>query len=83
MTRGVLPWRVGRSLGRSVYDGADQFMGLLDTQVLAERVVEAVNGVPIQAARLTTAERLLARVRDIEARLPAELAADVRAWFDP
>lgn len=37
------PWRVGRKLGRTVYDADDQLLGLLDTRELALLVVAAVN----------------------------------------
>jgi hypothetical protein len=40
---GTLPWRVGRSIGRTLYDADDEFVGLLDTRELATRVVAAVN----------------------------------------
>jgi hypothetical protein len=36
-------WRVGRSVGRTIYNGNDQLIGLMDTPELARRVVEAVN----------------------------------------
>lgn len=35
-------WRVGRSVGRTLYVG-DQLIGVMDTSELAELVVEAVN----------------------------------------
>lgn len=39
-----MAWRVGRKLGRTVYDG-DQLIGVMDTPELAESVVAAVNQV--------------------------------------
>ena len=35
-------WRVGRKVGRTIYDG-DTLIGVMDTPELAARVVEAVN----------------------------------------
>lgn len=40
---GALPWRVGRSVGRTVYDARGELIGTLDTPELAGRVVFAVN----------------------------------------
>jgi hypothetical protein len=39
------PWRVGRSVGRTIYDATDELIGLMDTPELAEVVVGAVNAV--------------------------------------
>jgi hypothetical protein len=39
----VAEWRVGRKLGRTLYDG-EVFVGLMETRELAEQVVEAMNG---------------------------------------
>jgi hypothetical protein len=39
-----MAWRVGRKLGRTVYDG-DQLIGVMDTPELAETVVAAINQV--------------------------------------
>jgi len=36
-------WRVGRHLGRTIYDG-DRFEGILESPELAARVVELLNG---------------------------------------
>lgn len=36
-------WRVGRKVGRTIYDG-DALIGVMDTAELAEKVVRAVNG---------------------------------------
>lgn len=38
-----MSWRVGRKLGRTLYDG-DVFVGLMDTPELAAQTVAAVNG---------------------------------------
>jgi uncharacterized protein (DUF433 family) len=38
------PWRVGRKVGRTIYDSANTLIGVLDTPEMAARVVEAVNG---------------------------------------
>lgn len=35
-------WRVGRKVGRTIYDG-DTLIGVMDTPELAEKVVRAVN----------------------------------------
>ncbi len=37
------PWRVGRKVGRTLYDAEDNLIGVMDTQELAALVVEAVN----------------------------------------
>ncbi len=38
-----LPWRVGRSVGRTIYDARGVLIGVMDTRELAAKVVEAVN----------------------------------------
>jgi hypothetical protein len=43
---GRRPWRVGRSLGRTVYDADDRLLGMLDTPDLAAVVVACVNAQP-------------------------------------
>jgi hypothetical protein len=40
---GATPWRVGRKVGRTVYDTNDTLIGVMDTPELAARVVAAVN----------------------------------------
>lgn len=40
---GDRPWRVGRSVGRTVYDAHDRLIGVMDTPVLASLVVLGVN----------------------------------------
>jgi hypothetical protein len=37
------PWRVGRQIGRTIYDKNDTLIGVMDTPELAARVVAAVN----------------------------------------
>jgi hypothetical protein len=39
-----LPWRVGRSVGRTIYDANGVLLGTLDTPELAAFAVAAVNG---------------------------------------
>lgn len=39
----LLPWRVGRKVGRTVYDANDTLIGVMDTPELAARVVIAIN----------------------------------------
>jgi hypothetical protein len=46
---GRRPWRVGRSLGRTVYDADDRLLGMLDTSDLAAVVVACVNAQPAGA----------------------------------
>ena len=41
---GTTPWRVGRSVGRTLYDCEDRLIGVVDTPDIALLVVEAVNG---------------------------------------
>lgn len=41
--KGDRPWRVGNSLGRTLYDVDGEFVGLMDTPELAQLVVSAVN----------------------------------------
>lgn len=40
---GALPWRVGRRVGRTLYDANGILIGMLDTAALALSVVLAVN----------------------------------------
>lgn len=40
---GMPPWRVGRKVGRTVYDADDVLIGVMDSPLLAGWVVEAVN----------------------------------------
>lgn len=49
---GRRPWRVGRSLGRTVYDADDRLLGMLDTADLGAIVVACVNAQP-QGATVT------------------------------
>lgn len=37
------PWRVGRKVGRTIYDADDVLIGLMDTPELAALVVASVN----------------------------------------
>lgn len=39
-----MTWRVGRSLGRTLYDGQGRFLGIMETSKLAAQVVALVNG---------------------------------------
>lgn len=43
-TKHPLPWRTGRKVGRTIYDAQDELIGVMDTPELADRVVQAVNG---------------------------------------
>lgn len=38
-----VPWRVGRKVGRTVYNSEDVLIGVMDTQELAAIVVACVN----------------------------------------
>lgn len=40
--KGDLPWRVGRQVGRTIYDAHDELIGVMDTPELAAAVVGAV-----------------------------------------
>jgi hypothetical protein len=40
---GALPWRQGRSVGRTIYDAQDELIGVMDRPDLAERVAQSVN----------------------------------------
>lgn len=40
---GDRPWRVGRKVGRTVYDAHDRLIGVMDTPVLARLVVTGAN----------------------------------------
>lgn len=40
---GLAPWRVGRKVGRTIYDANDVLIGMMDTPGLAAVVVAAVN----------------------------------------
>ena len=39
----ALPWRVGASVGRTIYDALGRLIGVMDTPALAAQVVAAVN----------------------------------------
>lgn len=39
----ALPWRVGTSVGRTIYDDIGRLIGVMDTPALAAQVVAAVN----------------------------------------
>ena len=54
-----MTWRVGRKVGRTLYDG-DTLIGVMDTPELAERVVEAVN---VYESPVNAWEALLRRCR--------------------
>jgi hypothetical protein len=41
---GTTPWRVGRKVGRTVYDVKDRLIGVMDTPDIASLVVDGVNG---------------------------------------
>ncbi len=41
--KGEHPWRVGKRVGRTIYDANDQLIGVMDTPELAAQVVAAVN----------------------------------------
>lgn len=49
-----MTWRVGKKLGRTLYDG-ETLVGLMDTQELAASVVTAVNGAELPSEILDTA----------------------------
>ena len=56
-------WRVGRSLGRTLYrqvgdeaSKADEFIGFMETRELANQVVEAVNGIRADSRELKEGE---------------------------
>ena len=38
-----LPWRTGRTVGRTIYDCDERLIGTMDSRDLAAHVVEAVN----------------------------------------
>ncbi|MCP3017285.1 hypothetical protein NGM33_28540 [Nocardiopsis dassonvillei] len=58
------PWRVGRKLGRTLYErkytdqpsNEDRFLGIMDTPEDAKRVVDAVNRVAAHAGHGTPCE---------------------------
>lgn len=39
----TLPWRTGRSVGRTIYDADDELIGVMDAPEDAALVVAAVN----------------------------------------
>ncbi len=41
--KGVLPWRSGTSVLRTLYDANDTLIGVMDTPAIAAQVVAAVN----------------------------------------
>lgn len=58
-----MTWRVGRKVGRTVYDG-DTLIGVMDTPELAARVVAAVNAPCDCEERSEAMWRLLVHVAD-------------------
>lgn len=48
---GDRPWRVGRKVGRTVYDAHDTLIGVMDSPVLAQLVVNGVNALDALRAR--------------------------------
>ena len=68
---GALPWRVGRKVGRTVYDAADRLIGVMDTPELAQKVVESVNGGLYVNKRVIWRHR--PRGRGFVLRLPAKI----------
>ncbi len=38
-----LPWRIGRKVGRTIYNRDDELIGMMDTPYMAALVVECVN----------------------------------------
>lgn len=41
--KGDLPWRLGSSTGRTLYDVDGEYVGLMDSPELAQQVIDAVN----------------------------------------
>jgi hypothetical protein len=39
---GAHPWRVGKTVGRTIYDAGDRLIGVMDTRELATIVVASV-----------------------------------------
>lgn len=52
---GDLPWRVGRKVGRTLYDAHDRLIGVMDTPSLALIVVAMVNQLNAPPATETNA----------------------------
>lgn len=48
------PWRVGRHVGRTVYDANEYLIGVMDTREDAFLVVTAVNAVAAQPPPMRT-----------------------------
>lgn len=65
-----LPWRTGRTVGRTLYDCTDRLIGTLDTPELATRVVDAVNRVG----------ELDARIKELLQAYREATGADLGAW---
>lgn len=74
---GALPWRTGRTIGRTVYDGGDRLIGTLDSPELAARAVDAVNGERHGVDADALLERVLAAI-DADDEDPIALLADIR-----
>ncbi len=68
---GERPWRIGRSVGRTVYDARDRLIGVLDTPALARCVVMAVNAGAEDPRALPPRPRYPARAR---------ASLELRAW---
>lgn len=51
MIKDVRPWRVGKQVGRTIYNVRDELIGVMDTPELARAVVYAINGGSDESAR--------------------------------
>ena len=72
-----MPWRTGRSVGRTLYDCTDRLIGVLDTPELATRVVDAVNGIVTRDARIVELET---RIKELVQVYREATGVELTAW---
>ena len=68
------PWRVGRKVGRTLYDADDRLIGVMDTVEDARHVVSL-------QARLAIATEALREMTKPPLVLPGDDATQVADWF--
>lgn len=59
------PWRVGRKVGRTIYDANDVLIGLVDTPELARFIVNSVNGGHQETDTVELPKRVYETVREL------------------
>ena len=86
-----MKWRVGRSLGRTLYiqsdhdaSKLDQFVGIMDSRALADEVVSAINTLADLRAKVEALQHADSCAADMSAKLGrcTCMRADVLALID-